>query len=169
MVHLAGIEAISGIRVRDAYAKRADEYIEAVGSMDRVDRNDRELVPGTAELAAGPILDAGCGPGHRADFLHEHVPRSWAWILRRPLNVGRILREFARCLKPGGYLVVESFHGPRIETFDHRAVRAYRWPLPGLHRELEAAGFAAHEALTRSDPNHRPHGAILARRNFGHK
>jgi SAM-dependent methyltransferase len=201
---------MSRTRVRDAYSRRADEYIQAVGSMDHVHRDDRELVLEMAQLAEGLILDAGCGPGQWTNFLQEHgaevvgvdlspvfverarqrFPRvpfregtledlqvpdgsvggilSWYSIIHTdPADLGRILREFARCLRPGGYLVTGFFEGPRLEAFDHQVVGAYRWPVGELSGELKDAGFTVHGVRTRTDPGHRPHGAILARRNVG--
>ncbi len=210
MVCPARIEPMSRTRVRDAYSRRADEYIQAVGSMDHVHRDDRELVLEMAQLAEGLILDAGCGPGQWTNFLQEHgaevvgvdlspvfverarqrFPRvpfregtledlqvpdgsvggilSWYSIIHTdPADLGRILREFARCLRPGGYLVTGFFEGPRLEAFDHQVVGAYRWPVGELSGELKDAGFTVHGVRTRTDPGHRPHGAILARRNVG--
>ena len=209
-VPLARIDPMSKTRVRDAYSRRADEYIQAVGSMEHVHRDDRELVLEMAKLADGLILDAGCGPGQWTNFLQEHgaevvgvdlatafverarqrFPRvpftegnledlqlpdgsvagilSWYSIIHAdPADVGKILREFARCLKPGGYLVTGFFAGPRLEAFDHQVVAAYRWPVHELSGELEDAGFSVSEVQARTDPGMRPHGAILARRNFG--
>ncbi|GAA1868035.1 class I SAM-dependent methyltransferase [Paeniglutamicibacter psychrophenolicus] len=201
---------MSRAHVRDAYSRRADEYIQAVGSMEHVHRDDLDLVLEMAKLADGLILDAGCGPGQWTNFLQEHgaevlgvdlvpafvecarerFPRvpftegnledlqmpdgsvagilSWYSIIHTdPADVGRILREFARCLKPGGYLVTGFFEGARLEDFDHQVVTAYRWPVRELSGELEDAGFTVHGVHTRTDPGRRPHGAILARRNVG--
>ncbi|MDQ1130108.1 class I SAM-dependent methyltransferase [Microbacterium sp. SORGH_AS_0888] len=50
--------------VTTAYADRAAEYAEALGSMDAVHPSDRQLVETWAANAPGRLLDAGCGPGH---------------------------------------------------------------------------------------------------------
>lgn len=47
-----------------AYDARADEYIAALGSMDAVHPVDRSIVDAWAASVTGPVLDAGCGPGH---------------------------------------------------------------------------------------------------------
>ncbi|BFM24776.1 class I SAM-dependent methyltransferase [Microbacterium sp. che218] len=47
-----------------AYDARADEYIAALGSMDAVHPVDRRIVDMWARAVEGPVLDAGCGPGH---------------------------------------------------------------------------------------------------------
>ncbi|MBF4613042.1 class I SAM-dependent methyltransferase [Curtobacterium sp. VKM Ac-1376] len=51
-------------RVTRAYSARADEYTAVLGSMDAVHPDDRALVDAWAAGRRGPLLDAGCGPGH---------------------------------------------------------------------------------------------------------
>jgi len=55
--------------VTEAYARRAAEYTELLGSMESVHPSDRQLVDSWAELVLGPALDAGCGPGHWTGYL----------------------------------------------------------------------------------------------------
>ncbi|WP_395243254.1 class I SAM-dependent methyltransferase [Agromyces sp. MMS24-K17] len=55
--------------VRAAYSARAAEYAELFDSMSAVHRADLELVTRWADGLDGPVLDAGCGPGHWTDFL----------------------------------------------------------------------------------------------------
>ncbi|UKF80666.1 class I SAM-dependent methyltransferase [Clavibacter californiensis] len=50
--------------VGDAYAARAAEYAERLGTLDAVHPADLALVTTWADGIAGPVLDAGCGPGH---------------------------------------------------------------------------------------------------------
>lgn len=50
--------------ITDAYSMRAAEYAESLGTMDAVHPADRHLVEEWARGLDGPILDAGCGPGH---------------------------------------------------------------------------------------------------------
>ncbi|OUE20790.1 Malonyl-[acyl-carrier protein] O-methyltransferase [Clavibacter michiganensis] len=50
--------------VGDAYAARAAEYAEHLGTLDAVHPADLALVTSWADGIAGPVLDAGCGPGH---------------------------------------------------------------------------------------------------------
>jgi len=50
--------------VAASYARRADEYIERLGSMSTVHPADLQLVTSWADAVTGPVLDAGCGPGH---------------------------------------------------------------------------------------------------------
>jgi SAM-dependent methyltransferase len=59
--------------IRDAYSRRADEYVEHLGSMASVHPSDAQLVSAWALQQDGPLLDAGCGPGHWTAFLAERV------------------------------------------------------------------------------------------------
>ncbi|UBQ03280.1 class I SAM-dependent methyltransferase [Curtobacterium sp. TXMA1] len=54
-----------------AYGDRADEYAEVLGSMSAVHAEDRALVEAWADATPGPLLDAGCGPGHWTAHLHR--------------------------------------------------------------------------------------------------
>lgn len=56
----------------DAYARRATEYTDKLGSMAVVDPADRLLVDTWATQTQGPVLDAGCGPGHWTHHLSSH-------------------------------------------------------------------------------------------------
>lgn len=55
--------------VSAAYAHRAAEYIDALGSMDAMHTADRRLIEAWADAVSGRLLDAGCGPGHWSDHL----------------------------------------------------------------------------------------------------
>ena len=57
--------------IAPAYASRAAEYADALGSMNAVHPSDRQLVDTWSSNVSGPILDAGCGPGHWTDYLHR--------------------------------------------------------------------------------------------------
>ncbi|WP_348788781.1 class I SAM-dependent methyltransferase [Leifsonia sp. NPDC080035] len=54
----------AGDAVRSAYSDRSAEYIDLFGSIDAADPVDRERVSRWADGLTGPVLDAGCGPGH---------------------------------------------------------------------------------------------------------
>lgn len=54
-----------------AYDARAADYIAALGSMDAVHPVDRATVDAWAAALAGPVLDAGCGPGHWTQHLTD--------------------------------------------------------------------------------------------------
>ena len=55
--------------VRDAYAKRAPEYVEALGSIQNMSPQDVALISEWGRMVNGPVLDAGSGPGHWTDLL----------------------------------------------------------------------------------------------------
>lgn len=57
--------------VLTSYARRAAEYTELLGSMAAVHPSDAQLVTAWAESVDGPLLDAGCGPGHWTAHLAE--------------------------------------------------------------------------------------------------
>ncbi len=57
--------------MRGAYARRASEYAELLGSIEATAPADRELIGSWAARVRGPIVDLGCGPGHWTDFLHR--------------------------------------------------------------------------------------------------
>jgi SAM-dependent methyltransferase len=59
-----------GSEVARAYACRVGEYIEHVGSMAAVHPSDLQLVTGWADRLDGPLIDAGCGPGHWTGHLY---------------------------------------------------------------------------------------------------
>lgn len=57
--------------VRAAYGASAAEYTELLGSVEDMRDLDRQHIDRWASRVTGPILDAGCGPGHWTDFLHR--------------------------------------------------------------------------------------------------
>ena len=193
--------------VRAAYTERAEEYISLMGSVADMHERDRELITRWAEPLDGPVLDAGCGPGHWSDHLRqlgheaEGVDLTPAFVARAeerfpgvPFRVGSFddlgvpdaglggilawyslihlepervpsaLDEFARCIRPGGSLLLGFFDGARVEPFPHKVVTAYFWPPSAMAERHEAAGFTVEEVHTRTDPGARPHAAIVARR-----
>jgi SAM-dependent methyltransferase len=193
-------------RVTAAYSARADEYAALLGSMDAVHLDDRALVDAWAAGQSGPLIDAGCGPGHWTAHLArqghrvsgidgtpefvEHARRTHgasvdfrvgsldalpladgsvdgvlAWysvIHHEPSRIGGPLDEFRRVLTPGGGLLLGFFEGAAVEAFDHAVITAYRWPVVSLAALLDEAGFDVVDIHTRTDPGHRPHGAISA-------
>ncbi|MGW6933236.1 class I SAM-dependent methyltransferase [Lentzea sp. NPDC054927] len=187
-----------------AYGKRADEYIEVVGTMADTSPIDRERVGAWArEHAGGQILDVGCGPGQWTSWLHEQgidvigvdptpefVDRArrdypdarfvagraesldfaglagiLAWfslIHTPPQEVPAVLTQFARCLEPGGGLMLGFFEGPELVPFDHKIITAYYWPVDELARVVEEAGFTVTGRHARDEPPHRRLGTISA-------
>src|SRR5699024_3964904 len=68
---------------------------------------------------------------------------SWYSIIHiAPTVVPAVLLEFARCLKPGGSLLLGFFAGEDVAPFPHAVTTAYFWPVSALCHALEDAGFA---------------------------
>lgn len=61
--------------VRDAYASRVHEYINAVGRIEHASEPDRERIRDWAAGVDGLILDVGSGPGQWTDYLRESGAR----------------------------------------------------------------------------------------------
>lgn len=57
--------------VRNAYTRRADDYVAAVGFIEAAHQDDIALVRKWSGSLPGPVIDAGCGPGHWTNFLCE--------------------------------------------------------------------------------------------------
>lgn len=54
-----------------AYDARAAEYIAIAGSLEQMAAEDREVIAAWRDATTGPLLDAGCGPGHWTRFLAD--------------------------------------------------------------------------------------------------
>lgn len=188
-----------------AYAARAAEYAELLGHIEATSPIDRRSIAQWASTVDGLIVDAGCGPGHRAQYLYdlgedvegvdmvpefigsarlrflnvpfqqatlENLPYdsdgvagilSWYSVIHtEPEKLPGILKEFTRCLAPGGSLMLGFFEGPRVEAFDHAVTTAYFWPVKEMVRELQKAGFQILNVRTRTDAGSRPHADIVA-------
>lgn len=48
----------------DAYGARAQEYADLLGTIEAMAPEDRRRIESWAAIVDGPLLDAGCGPGH---------------------------------------------------------------------------------------------------------
>jgi ubiquinone/menaquinone biosynthesis C-methylase UbiE len=57
--------------VLNAYTARAVEYTSLLGTIKDMHDLDRQHIAQWAAVIPGPVLDAGCGPGHWTDFLHK--------------------------------------------------------------------------------------------------
>ena len=188
-----------------AYSARSAEYTELFGSVESTHAEDRSLVRGWARSLSGRVLDAGCGPGQWAGFLHslgtevegvDLVPEFIATARRRhpeipftlgrleelstpsqslagilawysvihtpPQDLGDVLAEFARCLEPGGSLLLGFFEGDAVEEFPHAVAPAYFWPVEEMTARLQEAGFTVTGTHSRRDPGARPHAAVVA-------
>lgn len=99
------------LRIQSAYGSWAPAYIDMFGSEDKAPAQDRAVIAEWCTRVSGPVLDAGCGPGHWSAFLHvrglevegvdataafvEHARRSYPGI---PFRLGD-LRDIV--LPPG--------------------------------------------------------------------
>ncbi len=82
--------------VAGAYSVRSGEYRDALGSVEQMDPVDAALIRRWGSGVSGPILDAGCGPGHWTDFLARGVRGPVAGIDLSPAFI-----ESARTRFPG--------------------------------------------------------------------
>lgn len=57
--------------VAAAYDARAAEYVEVVGSVEQLPASEAARIGSWRDGTSGRILDAGCGPGHWTEFLHQ--------------------------------------------------------------------------------------------------
>ena len=58
--------------VEAAYSARAADYVDQLGSVAALHPSDRALISSWATQVEGPIVDAGCGPGHWTAYLVGH-------------------------------------------------------------------------------------------------
>ncbi|NYD23308.1 methyltransferase domain-containing protein [Kineococcus aurantiacus] len=56
--------------VQQAYSSLARQYIDLLGSVEAVHRDDLRLIERHLGHLTGPVLDLGCGPGHLTGHLH---------------------------------------------------------------------------------------------------
>lgn len=61
--------------VQAAYSNRAAEYVQALGSTASAHPSDVQLITSWAARLNGPIVDAGCGPGHWSAHLTKEGHR----------------------------------------------------------------------------------------------
>lgn len=128
-----------------------------------------DLVPEFIEHARStyPHVPFEVGSLNTLDVATGTVGGIFSWyslIHHEPGTIGTPLREFSRALRPGGALLIGFFEGPMVDKFVHGVTPAFRWPVSVLGEELALAGFDVVETHTRTNSNHRPHGAIIARR-----
>ncbi|QSZ47258.1 class I SAM-dependent methyltransferase [Arthrobacter sp. D5-1] len=136
---------------------------------DGVDVQGVDLVPEFIETAKqfSPDAQFSVGSLERLPSPDHSLAGIFAWyslIHTPPAGITRVLNEFARCLKPGGSLLLGFFAGPAGESFPHAVTPAYFWSLEEMSGRLQEAGFSVIGTHSRADPGVRPHGAIVAQR-----
>lgn len=114
-----------------------------------------------------PGVDYRVGHAGQLDAEDASLGGVLAWyslIHLEPGRVDAVLIELARCVRPGGSLVIGFFEGAELAPFDHAVTPAYFWPVGLLSHRVERAGFAVADVRTRTEPGMRPQGAIIALR-----
>ncbi|MFB4307115.1 class I SAM-dependent methyltransferase [Actinomadura sp. GTD37] len=95
---------------------------------------------------------------------------AWYSIIHlEPAEVPRAFAEFHRVLAPGGHLLLgfQSGGGHEPEGFDHKVVRAYRWPIDSVADLGRRAGLTEVARLLRSptEIERFPAGHLLLRKD----
>lgn len=139
-LHSAGVD-VEGMDLVPEFIETAKQYCPqagfSVGSMEQLPTPDHSLA------------------GILAWYSVIHTP---------PAGINQVLDEFARCLKPGGSLLLSFFAGPAGESFPHAVTPAYFWSVEEITARLQDAGFTVVGTHSRVDPGVRPHAAIVAQR-----
>lgn len=128
-----------------------------------------DLVPAFVAHARAQFPDATFRVASLTDLglVDGQVGGILAWyslIHLSPEELQSALGEFGRCLGPGGTLLVGFFDGADGEAFPHVVTTAYFWSAGTMAGRLVRAGFEVVAVHTRTDPGHRPHAAMIARK-----
>ncbi len=123
-----------------------------------VTRHDR---PGRADH---PHLNFTEGTMKALPFPDGTLASALAWysmIHLAPMELPDVFAEFDRVLAPGGHLLVafQSTDGNVPEPFDHKVVRAHRWPIGRVAELAHRAGLAEVARLLRR-PNENEHSPV---------
>jgi len=97
-------------RIAAAYDGRASEYIEIAGALGQMDERDRRTVAGWRDATSGPLLDAGCGPGHWTELLSHGGREAWG------IDLSAEFVSSARATFPGVRFEVGSFRSIPVES-----------------------------------------------------
>ncbi|SCL38954.1 Methyltransferase domain-containing protein [Micromonospora pallida] len=142
------------------------DYLRSLG----VDATGIDMVPEfiAHAKAAHPHGRYQLGSMNSLDIKNGSIAGILAWfslIHVPPQDLDGVLAEFRRVMTPVGTLVVGFFDGDEVAAFDHKVVKAYRWPVDEFSERLARAGFKEVERQHRpSDGTHRPYAAIAAGR-----
>ena len=131
--------------------------VEGIDLVPAFIKQAEETFPGI-QFRVASLASLGVPEGYASGIL------AWYSLIHfAPDQVPAVLRELARCLAPGGLLLLGLFEGDQIARFPHAVTPAYSWPVGELTTMLSAAGFETVSHQRRTDPGHRPHAAISAR------
>ncbi|WNG86380.1 class I SAM-dependent methyltransferase [Mycobacterium sp. ITM-2016-00317] len=119
--------------VRDCYSEVADLYIEMFGGIDRVDPQDLAFLRRSFGRCTGPVLDAGCGPGHLTAYLTD------LGLTVSGVDLVPEFVEHARTVRPGIDFTVGSVHSLAIPDGTLGGILAWYSLIHYRTTELEAA------------------------------
>jgi len=143
-LHSLGVDA-SGIDLSPAMLAQA-----------RADHPDLNFTEGT--MKALDIPDASLA-GVLAWYSTIHL---------EPAELPEVFAEFHRVLAPGGHLLLafQSTDGDVPDPFDHKVVRAHRWPIDHLAGIARRTGLTEVARLMRrpNENEHSPAGHLLLRK-----
>ena len=117
-----------------------------------------------AAFRQGTFDDLGVSDGSLGGVL------AWYSLIHLdPSELDLALSAIERALSPVGSVLIGFFDGPAGEPFDHAVTTAWWWSVPELTRRLHSLGLAVTETQARRATEHRPLGALIARRRtVGH-
>lgn len=129
-----------------AYAARAAEYTDLLGSVSAMHPSDRQLIESWAEGIRGAVLDAGCGPGHWTTHLAERG------LSVRGIDLVPWFVAHARGAYPGVRFDLGSIDA--IEAADGSFAGVLSW-FSTIHHEPEAIGVPLAEFARVLEPGGR--------------
>lgn len=112
-----------------AYAARAAEYTDLLGSMSAVHPSDRQIVGTWASSIEGDVLDAGCGPGHWTGHLND------LGLNARGIDLVPSFIDHARAVYPGIRFDLGSID--HIDASDGSLAGVLSW-FSTIHHEPDA-------------------------------
>ncbi|KGJ75681.1 SAM-dependent methyltransferase [Cryobacterium roopkundense] len=142
------------------------EFLRELGvEAEGVDQVQEFIGRAKARFPAVPFRTGSLGDLDVPDGYAAAVLAWYSLIHLAPDELAPVLCEFARCIAPGGSLLIAFFEGDSVVPFSHAVTTAYFWPVGEMSVQLKTAGFVVYEVHTRTDPGKRPHAAIIAHRS----
>ncbi|MGC4805603.1 class I SAM-dependent methyltransferase [Micromonospora sp. DT233] len=106
-------------RVRRAYASVAELYISRLGTCEQVHADDLAFIGRHLVGRPGPVLDAGCGPGHLTEYLRS------SGVDATGIDLVPEFIAHARAAHPGGSYRLGSLAA--LDVADHRLAGVLAW------------------------------------------